>query len=220
MLHIRRHPEFSPELTATLTQGIAMLFEQGHTLSSGSSQVVKQCTINGKDLIIKRYNATGPFAALRLILGVSRADNAFRSATYLQKHRLNVPNHLLVIKQTGIFKSQSYLVMDKAPGIPLFDFIQANSTLSLDPEAIDNVAKLIITMHWLGVAHGDLHTRNFIIANDHSVTLIDLDGTKFSKMRREKDIDRFTQAVETGARYSNELLESLENASHQVPNRS
>lgn len=217
MLTTRCHPQLCPKLAETLTHRMASIFDQGNTLSVGATQVVKACVVDDKDLIIKRYSAKGPIAALRYLIGASRADNAFRTASHLQKYNLKVPNHLLVIKQISFFKSHAYLVMEKAEGTPLFEFIQPDSTLSLEPEAIDHVAKLITTMHWLGIAHGDLHTRNFIIAGDHSVSLIDLDGTTFSKAKREKDIIRFTKAVQKGARFSAELLESLEKASQLPP---
>lgn len=215
MLRIRRHPELNDSLADTFLGQIEAIFDEGETLSIGAKQVVKHCQVQDSSFIIKRYDSTGPFAALRLLLSGSRVDNSCRFASFLEKFEVPCPKHLLAIKQIGFAKSTTYLVMEKAPGIPLFEFIQAESTLTLSEAAIENIAKLITQMQWLGIAHGDLHTRNFIIANDDSVQIIDLDSCKSSKSRRDKDIERFTKAVNHGARYQQELTSALTKAMEQ-----
>lgn len=215
MLITRRHPALNESLALTLLSEIETIFAAGETLSVGAKQVVKYCQVEGENLILKRYKSNGPLSAIRLLLRLSRTDNSCRCASYFETFKVACPKHLLVIKQISLAKSTTYLVMEKAPGLPLFDFIQKDSTLRLSDIAINNVAQIITKMQWLGIAHGDLHTRNLIIANDNSVQIIDLDSCKKSKNRRLKDIQRFTKAVNHGARYQKELTSALDKALQQ-----
>ena len=212
MPHKHSHPELSDSLTNTSFKEIEAVFDAGETLSIGAKQMVKCCKIDGNICIIKRYDTTGPFKSIRSILELSRADNSCKFAKYLEKFKIPCPKHIVAIKQLSFANSTTYLVMEKAPGIPLFDFIQADSTLTLSEITIQNIAELITRMQWLGIAHGDLHTRNFIIADDDTVQIIDLDNCKISKNRREKDIERFTKAVNHGSRYQKELISALKKA--------
>lgn len=215
MLLTRRHPELSNELFEQLSANYLVAFAGGHEVTEKASQQAHHCQIEGTDYFIKHYQTKGPFATLRSLIGASRADNSCRYAEFFAKFKIPCPQHLLVIKKLGFANCSNYLIMEKAPGIPLFEFIQAGSQLTLSDCAIKNIAKLITKMQWLGIAHGDLHTRNFIIAEDDSVQIIDLDNVRSSKNRRHKDITRFTRAVEHGARYTSEILSALEESMQQ-----
>ena len=106
--------------------------------------------------------------------------------------------------------------MEKAPGTALFEFIQHGTNLTLSDTAIENIASLVTDLHKLGIAHGDLHTRNLIIAEDDSVRLIDLDNARKSSKGIRKDLERFRKAVSFTSDYEPAIVAAMERAEHPL----
>lgn len=106
--------------------------------------------------------------------------------------------------------------MEKAPGTALFEFIQPGINLTLSETAIENIAFLVTNLHKLGIAHGDLHTRNLIIAEDDSVRLIDLDNAQKSTNGIRKDLDRFRKAVAITSNYEPAIVDAMKRAGHPL----
>lgn len=213
MRRIHLHPEISDNSLDLTFEHLSEIFKIGETLSTTKTQTVKSCQLHGREYILKRYLGSGLFSSIRLAISQSRAHLSFRFAKYLAEYKISCPRHLAVATKIGIPKSITFLLMEKAPGIPLFDYIQADSSLELSKQAINNIAALISSIHLHGIAHGDMHTRNLIIAPDDNVCIIDLDNVRFSKRRTKNDIQRFTSAIQNGKRYNTAIIKALEKSS-------
>ena len=209
-----------PGLDHTLVQ--KLLDEHEHAYTSGRQlnqrehQGVSECQIDGKSYIIKAYQASSPLAALRILLGYSRVDTSFRYARILNDNKIPVAKHLLTVKHLSLSNSQAFLVMEKAPGTALFEFIQRETNLTLSDAAIENIGTLIANLHKLGIAHGDLHTRNLIIAEDNSARLIDLENAKKSAKGIRKDLERFRKAVAFTSDYEPAIVDAMKRAGHPL----
>ena len=58
----------------------------------------------------------------------------------------------------------------------------------------------IQSLHWLRLAHGDLHAQNLMVKSESIVLLIDLDNVRKTRRRQQKDIARFTDSVKMARR--------------------
>ena len=83
---------------------------------------------------------------------------------------------------------------------------------------IENIAQLVTGLHKLGIAHGDLHTRNLIIAEDDSVRLIDFDNARKSTNGIRKDLKRFRNAVSATSSYEPAITEAMKRLGHPYLN--
>ncbi|MFK7911591.1 MAG: lipopolysaccharide core heptose(II) kinase RfaY [Akkermansiaceae bacterium] len=206
------HPE-APETFDGLTfWDINTIFQQGETISTNEAQTVKSCRASNLNLIIKEYIAHGSLAKMRLKLGLSRPHKAFRYAKLLEGQNILCPRHYLVASNITNDKYTTLLVMERAPGKPLYEFIHADQKIQLSDEAANNTAMLIKEIHALGISHGDMHARNFIVAPDDTVRIIDLDNVRLSRLsknRQSKDLVRFTQAIKKGKHHTSKILNAL-----------
>jgi len=210
----RRHPELKDALFKKLTQSHEESYARGIQINHKGHQGVSECKIDGEDYIIKCYRACSPLTGIRLLLGRARIDTSFRYAEVLNTHGISAARHLLVVKHLSFFNSRAFLIMEKAPGTPFFEFIQPKTKLKLSETAVENIAQLVTGLHKLGIAHGDLHTRNLIIAEDDSVQLIDFDNARKSINGISKDLKRFQDAVAITSSYEPAITAAMKRLGH------
>ena len=96
----------------------------------------------------------------------------------------------------------------------MYEFIQPENNLTLSEAAQENIASLITEMHKEGIAHGDLHTRNLIIAEDDTVRLIDFDNARKSANGIRKDLKRFRNAVAATSPYEPAITKAMKRLGH------
>jgi tRNA A-37 threonylcarbamoyl transferase component Bud32 len=216
MIITRSLPGLDDALVQKLLDEHEQAYTNGQQLNQRENQGVSECQINGLSYIIKAYQAKSPVAAFRILLGCSRVDTSFRFARILNNNGIAVARHLLTAKHMSLSDSRAFLVMEKAPGTALFEFIQPGIDLTLSETAIENIAFLVTNLHKLGIAHGDLHTRNLIIAEDDSVRLIDLDNAQKSTNGIRKDLDRIRKAVAITSNYEPAIVDAMKRAGHPL----
>ena len=214
MILTRRHPDLDNALFQRLKQEHEKSYASGIQINHKGHQGVSECNIDGTLYMIKCYRTSSPIATLRLMLGRSRIDTSFRSAQALDSHGLAAAKHLLVVKHLSFFESRAFLIMEKAPGTTFFEFIQPGTPLRLSDTAMENIAVLVTGLHKLGIAHGDLHTRNLIIAEDDSVRLIDFDNARKSRNGIHKDLKRFRNAVAATSSYEPTITKAMKRLGH------
>ena len=218
MILTRRHPDLDDSLFQRLKQEHEKSYASGIQINHKGHQGVSECNIDATPYMIKCYRTKSLLATLRLMLGRSRIDTSFRSAQALDAHGLAAAKHLMVVKHLSLFKSRAFLIMEKAPGTTLFEFIQAGTQLRLSDAAVENIAALVTGLHKLGIAHGDLHTRNLIIAEDGSVRLIDFDNARKSRNGIHKDLKRFRNAVAATSSYEPAITKAIKRFGHPYLN--
>lgn len=210
----RRHPGLCEARFEKLMQVYENAYAIGRPINQKGHQGVSECRIDDTDYMIKCYRTNSPLAGLRLLLGYSRIDTSFRYAEILNTHGVAAAKHLLMVKHPSFHKSCAFLIMEKAPGIALFHFIQSATDLKLSETAVENIARLITGLHKLGIAHGDLHTRNLIVAEDDSVRIIDFDNARKSANGIRKDLKRFQNAVASTSSYEPAITAAMKRLGH------
>lgn len=216
MIVTRRHHGLDDARFQALLRGHEKAYAAGKKINSKGHQGVSECEINGATYMIKCYRSRSLFSTIRLWLGVSRVDRSFSFAEKLNNEGISSAKHLLAAKHLALAGNRAYLIMEKAPGTSLFEFIQPDASLRLSETAIGNIASLITGMHRLGIAHGDLHSRNLIIADDDSVRLIDFDNARKSTGAIAKDLRRFRDAVAATSGYEPLITEAMRRLGHPL----
>lgn len=212
----RRHHGLDDAHFQALLHEHEKAYADGKQINSKGHQGVSECEINGATYMIKYYRSKSFFSAIRLWLGISRVDRSFIFADKLDREGVSTAKHLLAVKHLALADNRAFLIMEKAPGTALFEFIQPDTSLRLSETAIENIASLITGMHKQGIAHGDLHSRNLIIADDDSVRLIDFDNARKSTGAIHKDLRRFRNAVAATSDYEPLITEAMRRLGHPL----
>ena len=189
------HPESNMTSDDWDFQRVDKLFKSGTLLTQKPTQEVKLCFDEETPYIIKKYFSKSLLGSLREWLGKARSDKSFVSAITLQALSIPVPMHHMIAKQLAFRQSVSYLLMEKAQGTPLIEFLLSGNFEDLPEDSERHIIDIVDSLHKAGLAHGDLHTRNLIIADDGTISLIDLDNVKKSPRRIPRDVRRLHQAL-------------------------
>lgn len=194
MFMAARRATVGPELLAwsqTPSEGM----EGAESIKDGNSQTVVGMTVDGRDVVVKRYNIKDVGHWLRRIGRTSRARNAWVSAHALHLLRLPTPQPVAMIEQAiGPLHGPAWFIAEKCPGLTLDAAITANPDLVLSLRT--QLATLCEVLVCHRISHGDFKASNFIV-NDGHLWLIDLDAVqihgseiRFAKAFR-KDLERF-----------------------------
>lgn len=174
------------------------LMDEGQILKNGNTCYVSRLILNGRDVVVKRYNHKSFIHSLRHTIKKSRARRG-----WLQGHRLGMLNiatpkplaYIELLTKKLIWKS--YLVTEYIDGQKLYDFLQ-NSNVTEEQRLIiiQKTEELLDKMGRYHITHGDLKHTNILI-KDNGPVLTDLDGMKAHKLTwtfksaRSKDLRRF-----------------------------
>ena len=170
--------------------------EKGVPLKRGRTATLARVEVNGRQLVIKRYNIKGPVHALSRSWRPSRAWHS-----WLEGHRLNflgiaTPRPLALVEQrAGPLRGKAWLITEYCDGENL-----ANRWCDPDtapPAAeLDALGALLRQLVAARISHGDLKATNLLWC-DGTPHLIDLDAMRQhageAAFRRawEKDCARF-----------------------------
>lgn len=154
-------------------------------LKSGNTCTVALTEINGRKMVIKRYNIKGFWHGVSRALRRSRAAISWANAFRLHVYDIATPAPVaLVERRYGFIRRQAYLVTDYVDA-PDIDAYFADSTI--DPARKSAVAQqlahLLYKLKLLGIAHGDFKATNVKVLEDQPL-LIDLDSMREYRCRR------------------------------------
>lgn len=168
-------------------------------LKDGRSSTVIKVTVNGRELVVKRYNLKNAWHWLRRCLRATRAEVSWRLSQKLRLFGIATAKPVAYVENRFFgFRSTSYFVMEYVQGDNLGKYF-SNPALK---NAIDEskVAKMVVNtvlnLAKLKITHGDLKMTNILIEGEKPV-LIDLDGMKEHattfgfKRTFKKEIKRF-----------------------------
>lgn len=182
----------------------------GKVIKKGEAQGVRLCEIGGKEIVVKSYDFSGVFAAFRIFIRLSRPHKSLRYSFLFRSHDIPCPAHFLVVAKAGLKSTRAYLLIDYVEGSSLYDLLYLEGDGELSSETAQAVIDSIKSLHSLGLAHGDLHTKNILITNKATVQLIDLDNVRRSRRRQGRDLSRFLDSVENGKQHREILLKKIE----------
>jgi len=150
--------------------------EQGVPLKRGRSATLALVELEGRKLVIKRYNIKGAGHALSRAWRPSRAWHSWVEAHRLRFLGISTPRPLALIeRRLGPLRGRAWLVTEYCAGPNLQERL---ATAENAPAEIDAaVRRLFAQLAEAHISHGDLKATNFI-CNGEELCVLDLDAMK------------------------------------------
>ena len=147
------------------------------TLKAGNTATVNLVEIDGRPLIVKRYNLKNPLHALARAVRETRAAISWRNAHRLRFYGLPTPRPVALIeKRCGPFRRVSYFVSEYTEGIGSRRyFLDGERSEAEEARVVEALAALLEAMWSAGIVHGDTKGSNFLVAGK-DLSIIDLDS--------------------------------------------
>ncbi|MCC6657726.1 MAG: hypothetical protein IT512_06055 [Rhodocyclaceae bacterium] len=150
--------------------------EQGIALKRGRSATLALIELEGRKLVIKRYNIKGAGHALSRAWRPSRAWHSWIEAHRLQFLGIGTPRPLaLVERRLGPLRGRAWLVSEYCEGPNLQERLAAEN--GLPPEIAAAVHRLFGQLAEARIGHGDLKATNFIWSGK-DLCVLDLDAMR------------------------------------------
>lgn len=170
-------------------------------LKAGRSAMVAKVTLNGRELVVKRYNLKNSWHGLRRCLRATRAETSWRLSQKLRLFGISTAKPVAFVENRFFgLRGSSYFIMEYVNGETLGEFFANRDVKSVADES--KMAKIVVNtvlnLGKLKMTHGDLKMSNILIDGEKPV-LIDLDGmrehtTSLGFQRTfKKEVTRFMQ---------------------------
>ncbi|MFA5422479.1 MAG: lipopolysaccharide core heptose(II) kinase RfaY [Phycisphaerae bacterium] len=178
-------------------EGIDDLMKTGRVLKSRNTSFLSQVSIDGKQVVVKRYNHKGLWHSFRQTLQTSRAKRSWLHGHRLIMLGINTPRPLAFIEmRKGLLLWTSYIITEYVPGRNLGEVLLDTNIADEEKKQFRNqICGLMTRMHNKRITHGDFKRTNFILS-DKTIYVTDLDAMKVHlpgpvfEHRRRKDITR------------------------------
>lgn len=156
---------------------------QADWLKRGNSASVARLTLDGRQVVVKRYNLKDFMHRLRRFWRPSRAWHSWRGAQRLRLWGVSTPRPLaLVEERVGCLRGRAFYVSEYVRGEPL-----ATALPAADPPSrrllLQNLCALLNTLARLRLSHGDLKATNLLVDNENKLMLLDLDALRRHRRR-------------------------------------
>jgi tRNA A-37 threonylcarbamoyl transferase component Bud32 len=153
------------------------LLESGHVYKTGGSASVARVEVDGRALVIKRYNIKNFSHWLKRFWRPSRAAHAWREANRLMFLGIATPRPLAVREPRFLgLRSKAYLVTEALDGPDIIErfapYVESAEVPESDLQALDLLFEQLIR-EW--ISHGDFKGHN-IFWHEEGWALIDLDA--------------------------------------------
>lgn len=167
----------------------------------GMRSFVSACPVGKKKLAFKYYHRLSLRRQLGYTLWGSRCMRAWVAARVFRAIGIQTPQPIAIFenKRLGILQDTSILVTHISEGVPLPQFLEK---WAHDPDKMKQLAtnclQIFEQFAKYRIYHRDTAPKNFIVAPDCSVAIIDLDAVQLAmpleawKKKRKKDIQRFS----------------------------
>lgn len=152
--------------------------EQGEALKRGRSATLAQVELEGRKLVIKRYNIKGAGHALSRAWRPSRAWHAWIEAHRLRFLGIATPRPLALIeRRLGPLRGRAWLVSEYCEGPNLQTRLDGHAESGAPARVKEAVRALFARLAAERISHGDLKATNFLCCGDELVVL-DLDAMR------------------------------------------
>lgn len=191
------------------------VFTDQPLLKDGGSSTVTRATLDGREVVIKRYNIKGFGHWLKRFWRPSRAWHSWLAGWRLSFLGIATPQPLAMIEQRiGPWRRQAWLVTEYCPGQDLLQLLgEAGDRVPLGSEA-KHLLQPFQQLTAMRISHGDCKATNLLWHED-AVVLIDLDAlqahSKQSKWRQawQRDRARFIRNWPSGSALQGWLQDNL-----------
>lgn len=156
----------------------------GKILKAGGSATVARVEVNGRPLVVKRYNIKGVGHWLRRCWRPSRAWHSWREGNRLVFLGISTAKPLAVLeKRTLWLRSRAYLVLESLGGENILARFEPYVASVPPQDELAGVEELFAVLLRERISHGDMKGTN-LIWHDDRWAVIDLDAMHQHKTRR------------------------------------
>ena len=172
-LRICQRRDFSPDELDSWIRSTGLAPRPEETiLKPGNSQTVWATRIDGREVVVKRYNLKTPLHALRRVFTRSRASKSWENAHRLRAYHIATPQPLAMIEERRFgMRQRAWLITAKARGVGAKNYIPDHP----DEPELERLASVVRAFGDNGLVHGDMKATNFMMTEE-SVEVIDLDS--------------------------------------------
>lgn len=205
-------PYFSDDLSLALDSPDKLLDEPAKRLKSGNTCTVSLAEVDGRKLVVKRYNIKSFWHGLNRALRPTRAAISWANAHRLRMYGIATAAPIALLeKRWGIVRRQAYFLAEyiDAPDAAEF-FADAKVSAAQKNKLAEYIAQLFHKLYLLRIAHGDFKAGNMKIVAGKPL-LLDLDSMReyrcdcsFPK-RHVRDLRRFMRNWQHDTEVSNKL---------------
>lgn len=177
---------FSTSLEHQLRNAPDSLIDGPHQpkLKSGNTCTVALAEINGRKVVVKRYNIKSFWHLIGRFWRPSRAANSWSNAHRMLMHGIATATPLALLEQRfGPLRGRAYFLAKYIESPNLADFMQdALHSGAQKQTVLHAVAELMHKLLLLQIVHGDMKASNIHIEDSHPI-LIDLDSLQEYKCK-------------------------------------
>ena len=205
----------SQALSSLLADIDAPFREQPPALKDGGSSTVTRATIDGRELVIKRYNIKSFSHWLRRFWRPSRAWHSWLAGHHLRFLGIATPEPLAMVESRfGPLRRRAWLVTEYCDGVDLLSHLGKSG--EREPDAMEATAILTVFQQLAKarITHGDCKATN-LLWDGQDIWLIDLDGMRVHNNTASwqrawlEDRQRLLRNWPEGSRLNNWLAEYL-----------
>ncbi|MEA2061870.1 MAG: lipopolysaccharide kinase InaA family protein [Thermodesulfobacteriota bacterium] len=180
-LVICRREFYTPAMKAFLNNPDAAFdVPEDRLLKAGNSSTVVRMFMDGKEMVVKRYNMKTWLHALRRAVIKSRAHISWYNSHMLLKVGISTPKPIAFKEnRLGVFRNKAYFICDFIPGTSLRNYFKAAG--SVDNRILEKIVQMVRIFKASRISHGDMKASN-IILHENKPFLIDLDSMKQHKV--------------------------------------
>jgi len=155
------------------------VIDSSRLLKNGNSSTVALVEVNGKLLVIKRYNIKNFMHALKRCPRNTRAWSSWRNAHSLESLAIPTPKPIAFLeKRWGPFRSTSYYISEYIDGTDLYSLITSGRSKGINIKVLSiRFGKILKSLYDACMSHGDFKATNFIIAGE-KLYVIDIEGMR------------------------------------------
>ena len=148
-------------------------------LKDGRSSTVALAEVDGKRIVIKRYNIKNFIHALKRCARNTRAWSSWRNAHRLESLGIPTPKPIAFLeKRWGHFRLTSYYISEYIDGTDLYRLITSDRSKEINIEALSiRFGEILKLLADACMSHGDFKATNFIVAGE-KLYLIDIEGMR------------------------------------------
>ena len=160
-------------------------------LKPGNSATVVRCKVDGRYLVIKRYNLKNFAHRLQRMFRASRASRSWANAHRLLRWGIATPRPVAMIEERwGPLRGRAFFISEWVDGLALSEVVRRGGNNS--PAVADQLGGFLHGMILLRCCHGDMKSDNFLV-HDNRLWILDLDSMRqwhqAAKLRRELAAD-------------------------------
>ena len=161
--------------------------ERGDVLKAGNSSTVALIELDGRQVVIKRYNIKNVWHGLGRMARKSRAWVCWMNAMLLEFFGIPALRPIAMLeKRIGPLRFTTYFITEYVEGPDICEFLKGREV----NDEIEKLVHILTELRQVKISHGDMKATNFIVSPEGPV-VIDLDS-----MREHQDESHFSRAFD------------------------